>query len=346
MARLHPVSTLTRDYLREPAAVPDRVTSGSTRATRIACPSSIPATGQAIGSFLPAAKSDLHAAVAAARQSFDDGRWRRLTPARRQQLLWRVAGADRCVRRAVRGARMPRRRQALRVGAEHEVPHAAETFRYYAGWCTKLNGDLFDASVPGAEFHGYVRHEPVGVVGPDHPVERRAGGRGVEAGAGACRGLLGRAETRRAVDAVGAACSVRSCSRPASRPAPSTSSGQRAGARSAARGTPRRGQDRIHRIDSRRQAAAGGRTGQPEASVARAGRQVARRSSSPTQISTRRCRPRQRRSSPMPARCALLARGSMRSAASTNPCAPDWPRVASRRSRSGPDSTPIRSSGP
>ena len=47
----------------------------------------------------------------------------------------------------------------------HEVPHAAETFRYYAGWCTKSHGRLFDASVPGADFHGYVRHEPVGVVG-------------------------------------------------------------------------------------------------------------------------------------------------------------------------------------
>jgi phenylacetaldehyde dehydrogenase len=48
---------------------------------------------------------------------------------------------------------------------DHEVPHAAETFRYYAGWCTKLDGHTFQPSVPGTEFHGYVRHEPVGVVG-------------------------------------------------------------------------------------------------------------------------------------------------------------------------------------
>ena len=44
------------------------------------------------------------------------------------------------------------------------MPHAAETFRYYAGWCTKLDGHTFQPSVPGVEFHGYVRHEPVGVV--------------------------------------------------------------------------------------------------------------------------------------------------------------------------------------
>ncbi len=164
MAKLHPVSKSTRDYLASPRPflIGERwIHTGDANHT----PVIDPASGEAVGSFQAGRDSDLHDAVAAARRSFDDGRWRRLTPARRQQLLWRVAelidGA------AVQFAEL----ECLDGGKlytsalEHEVPHAAETFRYYAGWCTKLDGHLFDASVPGLDFHGYVRHEPVGVVG-------------------------------------------------------------------------------------------------------------------------------------------------------------------------------------
>jgi len=128
-----------------------------------------PATGETIGRFFCARESDLHAAVAAARRSFDDGRWRNLTPARRQQVLWKVA--DLIDASAEQFAEL----ECLDGGKlyasafRHEVPHAAETFRYYAGWCTKINGTLFQPSVPGLEFHGYVRHEPVGVVGQITP---------------------------------------------------------------------------------------------------------------------------------------------------------------------------------
>lgn len=124
-----------------------------------------PATGETIGGFCTAGLAELDRAIAAARRAFDDGRWRRLTPAERQRILWSVGegiSAD---------AQMLAELECLEGGRLyesalcHEVPHAAETFRYYAGWCTKSHGHLFDASVPGVDFHGYVRHEPVGVVG-------------------------------------------------------------------------------------------------------------------------------------------------------------------------------------
>ena len=45
-----------------------------------------------------------------------------------------------------------------------EVPFAADCFRYYAGWCTKIEGATKDLStVPNQDFHIYTRREPVGV---------------------------------------------------------------------------------------------------------------------------------------------------------------------------------------
>ena len=51
------------------------------------------------------------------------------------------------------------------AGARHgEIPFAAECFRYYAGWCTKLEGATKDLSIaPDLRFHAYTRREPVGV---------------------------------------------------------------------------------------------------------------------------------------------------------------------------------------
>jgi aldehyde dehydrogenase (NAD+) len=48
---------------------------------------------------------------------------------------------------------------------------AAELFRYYAGWCTKVEGTSFDiqmtAGITGrqADLHGYTLKEPIGLVG-------------------------------------------------------------------------------------------------------------------------------------------------------------------------------------
>jgi phenylacetaldehyde dehydrogenase len=164
MADRHEVSAATREYLARPRPflVGERWTVSDDEHLLAAID---PATGRAIGHFHAAREAELHAAVAAARLSFDDGRWTQLTPARRQQVLWKVAelidasAAQFAELECLDGGKL------YRSALQHEVPHAAETFRYYAGWCTKLNGHLFEPSVPGTQFHGYVRHEPVGVVG-------------------------------------------------------------------------------------------------------------------------------------------------------------------------------------
>ena len=162
MSNVHAVSDVTRRFLSTPRPflIGDRLsTSGEALIEAIN-----PATGTRIGSFHAAGPADVDTAVALARRSVDDGRWRGLTPAQRQQILWRVAeliDAD---------SQMLAELECLDGGKlyaptlAYEVPHATETFRYYAGWCTKMPGHTFDPSVPGAAFLGYVRHEPVGVV--------------------------------------------------------------------------------------------------------------------------------------------------------------------------------------
>jgi phenylacetaldehyde dehydrogenase len=123
-----------------------------------------PSTGEVISQAASASLADAAAAVAAARRSFDDRRWTGLTPARRAGILWRVADL------IEENAEEITELEMLDAGKFHdaalhgEVPMAAECFRYYAGWCTKIEGATKQLStVPDQDFHIYTLREPVGV---------------------------------------------------------------------------------------------------------------------------------------------------------------------------------------
>ena len=122
-----------------------------------------PSTGNRIAQVAPSSIEQADDAVAAARAAFLDRRWSGQTPAQKQRVLLRAAEL------IERDAQTLAELETLNGGklyaaALHgEVAHAAETFRYYAGWCTKLPGATFDPSVPGQRFQGLIRHEPVGV---------------------------------------------------------------------------------------------------------------------------------------------------------------------------------------
>lgn len=123
-----------------------------------------PADGSVIARAASGSGADANAAVVAARKSFEDKRWRGLTPAERERVLYTVAelimthADELATLETLDGGK-------LYGGARHgEIPAAAQTFRYYAGWCTKHEGHTFNPSVPGMRFHAYTRPEPVGVV--------------------------------------------------------------------------------------------------------------------------------------------------------------------------------------
>ncbi|QKW54022.1 aldehyde dehydrogenase family protein [Streptomyces buecherae] len=120
-----------------------------------------PATGSVIGTCAEATEADVDAAVGAARQALADPAWARLPAAERARLLWRVA--ELIDRDATRLAELETRDQGQPLGVARtvSVAGAAEHFRYYAGWVTKIEGAVSPVSFPDTTH--FTRREPVGV---------------------------------------------------------------------------------------------------------------------------------------------------------------------------------------
>lgn len=120
-----------------------------------------PANAEQIGDASEAAHQDVNDAVAAARLALSAKEWRDISPAQRARILWKIA--DLIDANADELARLETLDQGQPIGISRNIniPGAAEHFRYYAGWCTKIEGVTSAVSIPGA-FH-YTRREPVGV---------------------------------------------------------------------------------------------------------------------------------------------------------------------------------------
>jgi acyl-CoA reductase-like NAD-dependent aldehyde dehydrogenase len=100
-------------------------------------------------------------AVAAAGAAEDT--WRRITPAERGRLLWRVADlierdADALAQLEVLDMGKP-----FKLAREDDLPMAIDHFRYYAGWPTKLEGETVPVS--SGAYLNYTVREPLGTVG-------------------------------------------------------------------------------------------------------------------------------------------------------------------------------------
>jgi phenylacetaldehyde dehydrogenase len=123
-----------------------------------------PSTGEELARVAEAQASDVDCAVMAARGSFDRGTWRDLPPAERAKVLWKVG--DMIEERADEFAQLESLDNGMPINDAllFHVPLAAATFRYYAGWATKLDGATQQISLPG-KYLSYTQREPVGVVG-------------------------------------------------------------------------------------------------------------------------------------------------------------------------------------
>ncbi len=123
-----------------------------------------PSSGKVISTAAMASRGDTERAVAAARASFDSGAWTGLTPSERGKILWRTADLLEQYADEVAELEMLDAGKSF-AGARHgEIPFAADCFRYYAGWCTKIEGSTKQLStVPNQDFHIYTRREPMGV---------------------------------------------------------------------------------------------------------------------------------------------------------------------------------------
>ncbi|RMG54162.1 MAG: betaine-aldehyde dehydrogenase [Acidobacteria bacterium] len=121
-----------------------------------------PATGDVITHVAEADAPDIDLAVQAARKAFEEGPWGRLTAHDRGRIVWRIGDlieehADELAELEVLDTGKP-----IREARYIDIPMAANCFRYYGGWTTKIEGETIPVAGP---FFNYTVREPMGVVG-------------------------------------------------------------------------------------------------------------------------------------------------------------------------------------
>jgi len=121
-----------------------------------------PATEEVLALVAEGDKADVDEAVKAARQAFEEGKWSKMGPHERTRYLLKIAdlieeNADELAELETLDNGKP-----LSQSRAMDIPKAAETFRYYAGWCTKIYGDT-NPSDPS--LFNYTLREAVGVCG-------------------------------------------------------------------------------------------------------------------------------------------------------------------------------------
>jgi acyl-CoA reductase-like NAD-dependent aldehyde dehydrogenase len=129
-----------------------------------------PATEETITEFTDCGQEAVDEAVARAKASFEAGVWSQLPGRERAKVIWRIA--DLIDEHAEEFAQL----DSLNTGmplmqATLQMSTVSEFFRYYAGWCSKINGVAYDVKTDGiatdnfVDMHAYTLKEPYGVVG-------------------------------------------------------------------------------------------------------------------------------------------------------------------------------------
>jgi acyl-CoA reductase-like NAD-dependent aldehyde dehydrogenase len=121
-----------------------------------------PATGETLARIAEGDAEDVDRAARAARRAFDDGKWVRMRPSERQRLLLRIADLIEAHGDELAQLETLDNGKTLFESKNVDIPASAETFRYYAGWVTKVYGET-NPSDP--DFFNFTLREPVGVCG-------------------------------------------------------------------------------------------------------------------------------------------------------------------------------------
>ncbi len=118
-----------------------------------------PATGEVIARVAEGDAADVDLAVTAACDAFP--KWAALAPARRSQILWKIGELIDQNAQELAALESLDNGKPMALALAVDVALAAQTFRYYAGWCDKLEGSTPVTNLPSV--HAYTRREPVGV---------------------------------------------------------------------------------------------------------------------------------------------------------------------------------------
>ncbi len=132
-----------------------------------------PASGETYATINPATEDesarvakgderDVDLAVQAARRAFDQGPWPRMAAAERARMLWKLADLISGNLDEMARLESVNTGKTLFDSGKVEIPFAAEVFRYYAGWTTKIHGETLNLRDGAFTF---TLRQPVGVVG-------------------------------------------------------------------------------------------------------------------------------------------------------------------------------------
>ncbi len=128
-----------------------------------------PATEEQLTEFTDCGTEAVNDAVARAKAASESGVWQLMPPSERAKVLWRVA--DLIDENKAILAELESLNAGMPHGqAEMIVSVGSEWFRYYAGWCTKIEGIASDVNASGltgidSRLHAYTLKEPYDVVG-------------------------------------------------------------------------------------------------------------------------------------------------------------------------------------
>ena len=122
-----------------------------------------PSTGGFITRVPSGTANDVDLAVKAARSQFDGGDWRRLKPLERERMLHRLADLIEAHGGALAELEAIDMGKSVKFAREVDIQGTVDTFRYFAGWPTKIHGRTVEPSLQG-NYLAYTRKEPLGVV--------------------------------------------------------------------------------------------------------------------------------------------------------------------------------------
>lgn len=127
-----------------------------------------PATEEVLAEVTNCDEITIDKAVQAANDALEDGAWSTLLPNQREKLLLDYATIIEN-NKATLAELLVLEHGKLLVDAKKEVSAAVNCFRYYAGYCTKIEGSTLDVSLSGGPHFAYTKREPIGVVGAIAP---------------------------------------------------------------------------------------------------------------------------------------------------------------------------------
>lgn len=120
-----------------------------------------PATGEVIAQVPESNKADTESAIDSARQAFDKGDWKNATGQQRARVLFKIAEGLRAKADELAVLETENMGKPI-VESEYDLSDAATCFEYFAGWATKIFGEV--NPVPDNAMSFTVK-EPVGVCG-------------------------------------------------------------------------------------------------------------------------------------------------------------------------------------